>query len=325
MNLRSLLLVAPLALFPGLGRAQNTVYLNASTSLLYAKPSGSIEVWEAIRPNDAMLSFWTSDGVTSQEHRVSEFSSGEGRSLGSFTLPEGSISGRSYVTHPSAGSRAPTYYGADFSGWLSNEVEDPTPSVSANQLLDLRADDLAALGLPSGGAADVYTQFSLRKGSSMPVGGPWSSMTQATVAASVSLSSEYEYFQATLGNPAPDYGFGPGIEIYLLGSNADDPDATPEERMMAADAIRYDTLDIESQKSLLYSFRDGKGGLIRDITFGVRLPSIVAPSYPTNYPPLEFAEQVYAIKGVPEPTPCLGLGLGALVLLRRHKAQRGAR
>lgn len=332
------------ALFPAFAAAAGEAHVSGTIHLAYVEPSGSSGAWKPLAPENATVRLDVSDGPTSAPLFDGESDGVVGRSLGPLVSPngKGQVGGQSRVTK----SPAMTYAFAEMSA--SYAYSDGVQNFSqANFDERYSENDFENAGLEAGERADVYGQITLRKGSGLSA-----TDGQGLFCGSLGMSpfqrSNSAGAYAVLGfsglNPDPhhadrfdpmltsDFKIGQGqdderMEVYLLGSNADDPSVDPEARWSADDALRIDTLSATAVRTLVSTYFDADGTLLRDISVGLRYRNL--PIGATNG---NASDPIFRIYGglaagapVPEPAPCLALGLGTIAVLRRRKWQRVAR
>lgn len=332
-------LVGAMALLPGLALAGGEAHASGIFNVVYAKPINS-NGWKAVAPERVGMDLFSGEMSGQETIRTPMFGIGpcgiQGREFGPLG-PEGgqgSVEGASTIVHGSSMDYDKAGFGAsmtyDTYGYLHSSV---------GSSMEITNGDLRALGLHAGDRTDLYYQFDFQKGAGFGANTDGRGVYEmniavanlkhntlgnvADVSGSISLQVRSGFgddFQPSVGDyfflgnfsPSP----GEGVEFYLLGANAGD-DVVPETRWSAADAVRLDTMGRSAVQSLLASFIGADGTSLRDISIGIRYRNLAMTDGLDTDEVVGFSAAMGAGKAVPEPVPCLALGLGALVLLRR--------
>lgn len=217
----------------------------------------------------------------------------------------------------------PDYFTLD---WTSELYSQGGPANSGTfDPFDVRYGDVSGIAGSGGGLVDLYFQSSLRKsgagGTTFLVAGSgviadYGYSLYITDASNVRTDILSLNF-STAGGLAVDFNAASGIDLFLLGANAEDPSATPGDRIAAGTAISTQS----GASALLSPFFRTDGRLLQDLNFGLRRQVSVQPGGNPNDPLFSWhVDTKNDINPVPEPASMAALGLGALGLLRRRKA-----
>lgn len=315
-----------------IGHAQIAFSSVSGTAGSVAARSTTGGTWSGITGSAATATITytvNSTTVTGPARKFATSSTGapEGQSLPSYNteFPGGGalISGESRVTGPIG--TAPTYYTASWSGRLAgNGTDFGTNDSGTFDPWDVRYGDLSPLVGAAGGSTDVYFQSGLDA-----VGPDGSTFLEAE--AGYVASYGYELY-TTEANGARlnllslsfssatglsvDLNEASGLEVYLLGANAEDPSADPDARLAAGTLL---TNDVTTFLQVLPSF-DETGRLLEDVNFGVRRRVAVLPGgAPDDLLFTWHTDTTNTVSSVPEPATFAALGLGLAAFARRRR------
>lgn len=237
--------------------------------------------------------------------------------------PDASVvtSGQSSVT--SAGPGAPTYYDAQWQSTTtrSSSVAGSTDSGTYDPW-NVTYGDVMGLGVPPGGNADLYYQASLNAGTGFSLGttgsGSYAFLLYISSGAGVTPILDLEV--SSDGSRTVSFGTDPQLELYLLGSNASDPFASPDAR------IGQGLLLTPTNSNALDAYFGLDGTVLHDLNFGVRYHDFALPTSGADDDVLfSWHTDTFAqtrIASVPGPAPVFAFALGALDRLRRRPIRK---
>lgn len=328
-----------LALIPAFAFAQGEAHLSATTHLIYAKPSGGSDAWKAVGPRDTTYSLYVRNSYQTGTEFPVNLSGIYGKVLGPVSSNDEhgvlQAAGVSHVTQ----AAAPDDFSADFSLSGQYASDNDPASAFASQTCSVTKGDFEKEGMLGGSSVDLYTQVTLRKGTGYGAdtdargrfdltatfsgynvngGAPNVQVDIASMSAPISSDAFDPQFSGTV-YPYGQKPDGAGIEVYLLGANAEVAGATPEDRLSAADATRIDTLSYLGLDDLIASDLSSDGTLLKDISIGFRYRNLKITTFDNpEYPVFSSNISLLAGQPVPEPVSCLALSLGAVAVLRRN-------
>ena len=267
---------------------------------------------QSINPPDPTKFATTSSGV-------------QGKDLPGFSAsyPGGyaSSQGASTVANGAGGGGAPTYYSAS---WTANQYSDGSTGGSNDSgtfdPYDIRYGDVSGLASGGSGPLQLYFQSGIRAGS-----------TTLRPSANTAAAYGYSLFLTEADGrrlSLIDLGFSSktglnlaftqqaGIEVYLLGANANDTGVDPDRRLAAGQLLT----DPRTASALIGQKFRNDGSLVGDLLFGVRRTFQLAPGGSANDRLFTWhTDTSNRVTTVPEPASLGGLAVGALALLRRHR------
>lgn len=229
------------------------------------------------------------------------------------------VDGHSYFM---SGSGVGTYYGASWTATTQQSGDGLSVSGTYDPWT-VHYSDLVNLGVPVGGTATLYYQTGLEGGFSASSGFDLAhnGLGAYTFTASATTSNQtltfFSITDSSTGGLSAVFNPYLNFSVYLLGANAQDPNASPQARL--GDAIEQITSSSQLV-SVVSGDLNSDGSLIDDLNFGIFYSNVVLPvNYNPNGTVISWQSTTNGVvQTVPEPAPFAVLGVGCLGFLRRR-------
>jgi hypothetical protein len=234
-----------------------------------------------------------------------------------------SVGGHSYISNPGA-SGAPTYYQASWTSTTSSTGTASASNGTYDPWMVTWGDLVNILGLHGSETAILYYQTGISgglggaSGFSLSNGGVGDYSFDASASTGNQLRDFFSIHNNSQSGLQVTFNSYANFAVYLLGANAHDDSATPEDRLIGS---VMQIVSAEDLLTLVSTDLNPNGSFKKELDFGIFYTGITLPdSFNPDDPVIGWHTNTTVTgQAVPEPLSVLGLGLGILALAFRKR------